>query len=90
MFCYHNSFGEEGIRMTLEQAIKKYKLVPIDPALGKEKAKILNVDEVLYIFESKNKYAYVIRDGYSILLYTDERSLYTRLYKGMKIIQLTT
>lgn len=75
--------------MTVDEAIKKYKLQAIDPSLGKERAKLLNVDQVLYINENKNKYAFLIKDGSALMIYTDERSLYTREFKGMKIIHLT-
>ena len=35
--------------MTVEQAIKKYKLQPVSVSVAKVKAKELNVEEVLYI-----------------------------------------
>ena len=74
--------------MTVEQAIKKYKLEPVNVYTAKVKAKELNVDEVLYMNVQKNKYAYIIRDGSITMLYKDERSLYTKLYKGLKMIPL--
>lgn len=36
----------------------------------------------------KNKYAYIVRDSRGIMLYSDERNLYTKLYKGLKITPL--
>ena len=35
--------------MTVQQAIKKYKLEPLSVSVAKVKAKELNVDEVLYM-----------------------------------------
>ena len=53
------------------------------------KAKELNVEEVLYMNVQKNKYAYIVKDGArGIMLYSDERSLYTKLYKGLKMTPL--
>ena len=48
-----------------------------------------NVEEVLYMNVQKNKYAYIVKDGArGIMLYSDERSLYTKLYKGLKMTPL--
>ena len=75
--------------MTVEQAIKKYKLQPVSVSVAKVKAKELNVEEVLYMNVQKNKYAYIVIDGArGIMLYSDERSLYTKLYKGLKMTPL--
>lgn len=75
--------------MTVEQAIKKYKLQPVSVSVAKVKAKELNVEEVLYMNVQKNKYAYIVKDGTrGIMLYSDERSLYTKLYKGLKMTPL--
>ena len=74
--------------MTVQQAIKKYKLEPLSVSVAKVKAKELNVDEVLYMNVQKNKYAYIVRDSRGIMLYSDERNLYTKLYKGLKITPL--
>ena len=75
--------------MTVEQAIKKYKLEPVNMYTAKVKAEELNVEEVLYTNIQKNKYAYIIRDGArGTYLYKDEKSLYTKLYKGIKMIKL--
>lgn len=71
--------------MTVEQAVKKYKLEPLNVYTAKAKAKELNVDEVLYMNVQKNKYAYVIKNGSQCFLYSDEKSLYTKMYKGLKI-----
>ena len=49
---------------------------------------VLFVDEVLYMNVQKNKYAYIVRDSRGIMLYSDERNLYTKLYKGLKITPL--
>jgi len=73
----------------VEQAIKKYKLQPVSVSVAKVKAKELNVEEVLYMNVQKNKYAYIVKDGArGIMLYSDERSLYTKLYKGLKMTPL--
>ena len=75
--------------MTVEQAIKKYKLQPVSVSVAKVKAKELNVEEVLYMNVQKNKYAYIVNDGArGIMLYSDERSIYTKLYKGLKMTPL--
>ena len=74
--------------MTVQQAIKKYKLEPLSVSVAKVKAKELNVDEVLYMNVQNNKYAYIVRDSRGIMLYSDERNLYTKLYKGLKITPL--
>lgn len=76
--------------MTVEQAVKKYKLEPLNVYTAKAKAKELNVDEVLYMNVQKNKYAYIVRDGSrGIMLYQDEKSLYTKMYKGLTMTPLT-
>ena len=75
--------------MTVAQAIKKYKLEPLNEYTAKVKAKELNVEEVLYMNVQKNKYAYIVRDGArGTMLYTDEKSIYTKLFKGLKMIPL--
>ena len=75
--------------MTVEKAIKKYKLEPCAQHISEMKAKELNVDEVLYMNVQKNKYAYIIRDGSrGTMLYKDEKSMYTKMYKGLKMIPL--
>lgn len=75
--------------MTVEQAIKKFKLEPLNLATAKAKAKELNVDEVLYMKVQKNKYAYIVKDGArGYVLYQDEISFYTKMYKGLKMTQL--
>ena len=48
--------------MTVDQAVKKFKLEPLNVYTAKAKAKELNVDEVLYMNVQKNKYAYVVKD----------------------------
>ena len=75
--------------MTVEQAIKKYKMEPLNVYTAKVKAQELNVQEVLYMNVQKNKYAYIIRDGArGTMLYKDEKSMYTKMYKGLKMIPL--
>ena len=54
--------------MTIQQAIKKYKLEPLSVSAAKVKAKELNVDEVLYMNVQKNKYAYIVRDSRGVML----------------------
>ena len=75
--------------MTVEQAVKKYKLEPLNVYTAKAKAKELNVDEVLYMNVQKNKYAYIVKDGSrGYILYQDEISFYTKMYKGLKMTPL--
>ncbi len=75
--------------MTVEQAVKKFKLEPLNVYTAKAKAKELNVDEVLYMNVSKNKYAYIVKDGSrGYVLYQDEISFYTKMYKGLKMTPL--
>lgn len=47
--------------MTVDQAVKKFKLEPLNVYTAKAKAKELNVDEVLYMNVQKNKYAYIVK-----------------------------
>ncbi len=75
--------------MTVDQAIKKYKLEPLNIYTAKAKAKELNVDEVLYMNVQKNKYAYIVKDGSrGIMLYQDEKNMYTKTFKGLKMTPL--
>ena len=74
--------------MTVEQAVKKYKMEPMNAYTAKAKAQELNVKDVLYMNVSKNKYAYIVRDHRGLMLYTDEKSIYTKMYKGLKMIPL--
>lgn len=74
--------------MTVDQAVKKFKLEPLNVYTAKAKAKELNVDEVLYMNVQKNKYAYIIKDARGYVLYQDEKSLYTKMYKGLKMTPL--
>lgn len=74
--------------MTIEKAIKKYKLEPINVYTAKVKKEELNVDEVLYMNVQKNKYAYIVKNGPFTYLYHDEKSIYTKLYKGLHIEKL--
>ena len=71
--------------MTVEKAIKHYKLDPCSEYISKEKAFELNVNKVLYMNVQKNKYAYIVQNGPKKYLYHDERSIYTKLWKGLKI-----
>ena len=75
--------------MTVEQAVKKYTREPLNVYTAKAKAKELNVDEVLYMNVQKNKYAYIVKDGSrGYVLYQDEISFYTKMYKGLKMTPL--
>ncbi len=75
--------------MTVEQAIKKYKLEPLNVYTAKAKAKELNVDEVLYMNVQKTKYAYIVKDGpRGYVLYQDEMSFFNKMYKGLKMTPL--
>ena len=75
--------------MTVEQAVKKFKLEPLNVYTAKAKAKELNVEEVLYMNVQKNKYAYIVKDGArGYVLYQDEKSIYTKMYKGLKMTPL--
>ena len=88
MFC-QTFVHTEVIFMTIQQAVKKYKLEPLNLYTARAKAKELNVEEVLYMNVQKNKYAYIVKDGSrGYMLYQDEVSFYTRLYKGLKITPL--
>ena len=75
--------------MTVEQAVKKYKLEPLNVYTAKAKAKELNVEEALYMNVQRNKYAYIVKDGArGYVLYQDEMSFYTKMYKGLKMTPL--
>ncbi len=75
--------------MTVDQAVKKFKLEPLNVYTAKAKAKELNVEEVLYMNVQKNKYSYVVKNGsLGYMLYQDEKSLYTKMYKGLKMTPL--
>lgn len=74
--------------MTVDQAVKKYKLQAVNEYTAKVKAQELNVIEVLYMNVTKNSYAYVVRDSHGLMLYRDERNIFNKLYKGIKIIPL--
>lgn len=96
VFCYkfinNNTFSIifMGVNiMTVAQAIKKYKLEPVNEYTSQTKAKELNVEAVLYMNVQKNKYAYIVKDGArGYVLYQDEKSLSTKLYKGLKMTPL--
>ena len=73
--------------MTVDQAVKKFKLEPLNVYTAKAKA--LNVEEVLYMNVQKNKYAYIVKDGArGYVLYQDEKSIYSKMYKGLKMTPL--
>jgi len=75
--------------MTVAQAVKKFKLEPLNTYTAQAKAKELNVDEVLYMNIQKNKYAYIVKDGSrGLMLYHDELSFYTKKYKGTQMVPL--
>ena len=72
--------------MTVDQAVKKFKLEPLNVYTAKAKAKELNVEEVLYMNVQKNKYAYIVKDGArGYVLYQDEKSIYSKMYTGLKL-----
>ena len=74
---------------TVDQAVKKFKLEPLNVYTAKAKAKELNVEEVLYMNVQKNKYAYIVKDGArGYVLYQDEKSIYSKMYKGLKMTPL--
>jgi hypothetical protein len=75
--------------MTLEKAIKKYKLERCSETLAKQKSFELNVDDVLYMNVQKNKYAYIVKNGPKLYLYHDEKSIYTKMYKGLTMEEIT-
>lgn len=78
-----------GISMTVQQAVKKFKLEPINEYSAKAKAKELNVEQVLYMNVQKNKFAYLVKDGArGYMLYQDEKSFSTKLFKGLKMTPL--
>ena len=56
MTVCQTNFLQEVSHMTVEQAVKKFKLEPLNVYTAKAKAKELNVDEVLYMNVQKNKY----------------------------------
>ena len=75
--------------MTVDQAVKKFKLEPLNVYTAKAKAKELNVQEVLYMNVQQNKYAYIAKDGArGYVLYQDEKSIYSKMYKGLKMTPL--
>ena len=75
--------------MTVDQAVKKFKLEPLNVYMAKAKAKELNVQDVLYMNVQKNKYAYIVKDGArGYVLYQDEKSIYSKMYKGLKMTPL--
>ena len=75
--------------MTVDQAVKKFKLEPLNVYTAKAKAKELNVEEDLYMNVQKNKYAYIVKDGArGYVLYQDEKTFYSNMYKGLKMTPL--
>ena len=75
--------------MTVDQAVKKFKLEPLNVYTAKAKAKELNEEEVLIMNDQKNKYAYIVKDGArGYELYQDEKSIYSQMYKGLKMTPL--
>ena len=67
--------------MTVDQAVKKFKLEPLNVYTAKAKAKELNVEEVLYMNVQKNKYAYIVKDGARCyVLYQDDKSINSKMY----------
>ena len=75
--------------MTVDQAVKKFKLEPLNVYTAKAKAKELNVEEVLYMNVQINKYPYIVKYGArGYFLYHDEKSIYSKMYKGLKMTPL--
>lgn len=74
--------------MTVNQAIKKYKLTTVDETTAALKRRELNVDEILYMSVTKNRVAYVVRDILGVWLYTNEKSL-SGSFKGTKRTKLS-
>lgn len=75
--------------MTVQQAVKKFKLEPVNEFSAKAKAQELNVEQVLYMNVQKNKFAYLVKDGArGYMLYQDEKSFSTKLFKGLKMTPL--
>ena len=75
--------------MTVDQAVKKFKLEPLNVYTAKAKAKELYQEVVLYMNVQKNKYAYIVKDGArGYVLYQDEKSIYSKMYKGLKMTPL--
>lgn len=71
--------------MTVDQAVKKFKLEPLNVYTAKAKAKELNVEEVLYMNVQKNKYAYIVKDGArGYVLYQDEKVFIPRCTKVLR------
>ena len=60
--------------MTIQQAIKRYNLSPVDDATSALKRRELNVDNILYMNITSKKVSYIVEDIQGIWLYTDEKS----------------
>ena len=74
--------------MTVQQAIKKYKLTDVSFYFNKVKCKELNVDNVLYMAEGKNKKYYIVEVGPKRLLYKQEKPLMSSYWKPVQTIEL--
>ena len=69
--------------------VRNYDSGSLNVYTAKAKAKELNVEEVLYMNVQKNKYAYIVKDGArGYVLYQDEKSIYSKMYKGLKMTPL--
>ena len=74
--------------MDVQTAVKKYKMDLVYQSVKDRKIKDLNVDDVIYMLETKNKQYYIVKDGPSTLLYRNDRSLYTKQWSGVKVTKL--
>lgn len=75
--------------MTLNQAIKKYKLNSVDSATASQKCRELNVDQILYMNVTPHRVVFVVKDILGTWLYTDEKKRNSHASKGIKRIKLS-
>ena len=74
--------------MDVQTAVKKYKMDLVYQSVKDRKIKDLNVNDVIYMLETKNKQYYIVKDGPSTLLYRNDRNLYTKQWSGVKVTKL--
>ena len=75
--------------MTLNQAIKKYKLTTVDATIASQKCRELNVDQILYMHATPQRVVFVVKDVLGTWLYTDEKKRNSYGSKGVKRIKLS-
>ena len=75
--------------MTLNQAIKKYKLISVDAATTAKRCKEFNVDQILYMHIAPHRVIFVVEDVLGTWLYTDEINRNNQRSKGIKRIKLS-